>query len=71
MQWQAARHFVSEQAFFDRLKGESICLATIDDVAFHLAAKFGEPIPEAIPKVERGLVLSNPNGEGAFQVPEI
>jgi hypothetical protein len=69
-QWQSARRFVSEQAFFDRLKGESVCLATVDDVAYHLALNFEEPIPEAVPKVEHGLVLSNPNGQGAFQMIE-
>ena len=46
-QWQSACQFVREQAFFDRLKGESVCRATPDDVAFHLALKFGEPVPEA------------------------
>jgi hypothetical protein len=62
-----ARQLVREQAFFDRCKGESVCLATVDDVAFHLALKFGEPVPEDAPNVERGLVLSNQRGEGAFQ----
>ena len=62
-----ARQLVREQAFFDRCKGESVCLATVDDVAFHLALKFGEPVPEAVPNVERGLVLINQRGEGAFQ----
>ena len=54
-----------------RVKGESVCLDTVDDVAFHLALKFGEPVPEAVPDVEPGLVLSNPNGEGAFQSIEV
>lgn len=27
-QWQATRQFVQDQAFFDRLKGESICRST-------------------------------------------
>ena len=54
-----ARQLVREQAFFDRRKGESVCLATVDDVAFHLALKFVEPVPEAAPNVERGLVLIN------------
>lgn len=67
-QWQAARQFVSEQAFFDRLKGESICLVTVDDVTSHLTLKFEKSIPEAIPQIEHGLVLSNPSGQGAFQM---
>ncbi|MGD0995366.1 MAG: hypothetical protein ABR909_07565 [Candidatus Bathyarchaeia archaeon] len=70
-QWQAARQFVQEQAFFDGLKGESVCLATVDDVAFHLALKFGEPVPEAVPNVERGLVLTNQRGERVFQLIEL
>ena len=64
---QDSRQFIREQAFFDRLKGESVCLVSVDDVAFHLALKFGEPVPEAVPDVEPGLVLSNPSGEGVFQ----
>ncbi|MGD0330884.1 MAG: hypothetical protein ABSB40_10705 [Nitrososphaeria archaeon] len=66
MLWQAARQFVQEHSFFDRLHGESVCLSTPDDVAYHLALRFGEPIPEAVPAV--CLVLSNQRGEGAFQV---
>jgi hypothetical protein len=66
-QQKDSRQFIRDQAFFDRVKGESVCLDTVDEVAFHLALTFGEPISEAIPKVEPGLVLSNPNGEGAFQ----
>jgi len=67
IQLKDSRQFIREQAFFDRLKGESVCLVSVDDVAFHLALKFGEPVPEAVPIVERGLVLTNPQGEGAFQ----
>ena len=62
-----SRQFIRDQAFFDRVKGESVCMDSVDDVAFHLAIKFGEPVPEAVPDVEPGLVLSNPSGEGAFQ----
>jgi len=67
-QWQAARTFVQDQAFFDRLKGESVCLSTPNDVADHLALTFGEPISEAVPNVEHGAVLTDSRGEGAFQV---
>ncbi len=66
-QLKDSRQFIRDQAFFDRVKGESVCLDTVDDVAFHLALKFGEPVPDAVPEVEPGLVLSNPIGEGAFQ----
>jgi hypothetical protein len=67
-QSQAARQFVLDQAFFDRLKGESVCRSTSNDVAYHLALVFGQPIPEAVPNVEHGLILTNPQGEGAFQL---
>lgn len=60
--------FVRDQAFLDKGNGESVCLDTIDDVAYHLAQKFGEPVFEAVSDVEPGLVISNPNGEGAFKV---
>ncbi len=67
IQLKDSRQFIRERAFFDRLKGESVCLVSVDDVACHLALKFGEPVPEAVPNVERGLVLTNTQGEGAFQ----
>ncbi len=67
-QWQAARKFVQDQAFFDRLKGESVCRSTSSDVADYLAEAFGQPLPEAIPNVEHGSVLTDSRGEGAFQL---
>ncbi len=67
-QWHDACHFVSQQAFVDRPNGESVCQVTFDDVALDLSEKFDEPIPEAVPEVKNGLVLSNMRGEGAFQV---
>ena len=67
-QWQAARKFVQDEAFFDRLKGESVCRSTPDDVADHLALEFGQPIPEAVPNVDHGSVLTDSRGEGFFQV---
>ena len=71
IQQKDSRQFVRDQAFFDRAKGESVCLETVDDVVFHLALKFDEPLTEAIPDVEPGLVLTNPAGEGAFQLIEM
>jgi hypothetical protein len=67
-QCQTARQFVQGQAFFDRIRGESICRSTIEDVTNHLASLFEQPIPEALPMVEPGLVLANLRGEGAFQL---
>jgi hypothetical protein len=67
-QWQAARDFVQDQAFFDKLKGESVCRSTPNDVADHLAQTFGQPIPEIVPNVDYGSVLTDPRGEGVLQV---
>jgi len=67
-QWQAARTYVQDQAFYARLKGESVCRSTLSDVADHLAEAFGRPLPEAIPNVEHGSVLTDSRGEGAFQL---
>ena len=66
-QHKESYQFVRDQAFHDRFNGESICLNTVDDVAFHLALKFGEPVAVAVPDVEHGLVISDANGKGAFQ----
>jgi len=67
-QWQASREFIQDKAFFDRLKGESICRLTPNDVADHLAHVFDQPIPEVVPNVDHGSVLTDPRGEGAFQI---
>jgi hypothetical protein len=40
IQLKDSRQFIRDQAFFDRVKGESVCLDTVDDVTFHLALKF-------------------------------
>jgi len=66
-QWQAARDFVQDQAFFDRLKGESVCRSTTDDVEDHLTKTFETVILGAIPNVDHGSVLTDSRGEGAFQ----
>jgi hypothetical protein len=67
-QWQAARKYVQDQAFYDRLKGESVCRSTPNDVAKHLAKTFEAPISEAVPNVDHGSVLTDSRGEGAFQL---
>ncbi|HVP93426.1 MAG TPA: hypothetical protein VMS94_06790 [Acidobacteriota bacterium] len=67
-QWPAARKFVQDQAFFDRHKGESVCLSTSSEVADHLTAVFGLPILGAVPDVDHGSVLTDPRGKGAFQL---
>jgi hypothetical protein len=71
IQQKDSRQFVRDNAFFDRVKGESVCLDTVDDITYHLALTFGQPVAEAVPRVEPGLVISNPSGEGAFQLMEM
>lgn len=66
-QWQAARQFIHDHAFFDRLNGESVCLSTPNDIADHLVFVFGYAIPQAIPRIEPGLIIADSRGEGAFQ----
>lgn len=71
-QRRAAKQFIYDGSRHDRLKGETINLVTVDDVAFMLAKTFGAEAldPDAVPKVEKGLVLADPHGQGAFQQPE-
>jgi hypothetical protein len=71
IQQKDSRQFVRDNAFFDRVKGESVCLDTVDGITYHLALTFGQPVAEAVPRVEPGLVISNPSGEGAFQLIEM
>ena len=66
-QKQAAIRFADDQAFHDKVRGESVCLTTIDAVVRHIAETFQQAVPEAVPEVEPGLVLRNSIGEGAFQ----
>ena len=67
-QWQAARDYVQDQAFFDRIKGESVCRSTASEVEDHLTKAFGALILGAVPDVDHGSVLTDSRGEGAFQV---
>ena len=67
-QWHAARDFVQDQAFFDRLKGESVCRSTSNDVENHLTKVFGALILGAVPDIDHGSVLTDTRGEGVFRV---
>ena len=70
-QQKDSRQFIRDQSFFDKVKGESVCLNSVNDVTIHLGFYFKEPIHEAVPDVEPGLVLSSPSGEGAFQMVDL
>ncbi len=68
-----ARAYIRETAFWDRQRSESVSQVTRDDVVEHLLVSFrGEALEEgAVPEVvEKGLVLSDSRGEGAFQLVE-
>ena len=55
-------------SFFDRLRGESVCRSTSSEVTNHLSKAFGAVIVAAVPEVDHGSVLTDPRGEGEFQL---
>ena len=57
---KAAWQFVRETEFRDRLIGETVCCTNINSITDKLAEVFGQPESEAVPNVERGLVLDGP-----------
>ena len=62
-----------ESAFWDRQRSESVSQVSRDDVVEHLLSVCrGEALEaSAVPKVlEKGLVLCDSRGEGAFQLVE-
>jgi hypothetical protein len=68
-----ARAYIRENAFWDRQRSESVSQLSRDDAVEHLFARFkGEALQKgAVPDMlEKGLVLSDSRGEGAFQLVE-
>lgn len=68
-----ARAYIRESAFWDRQRSESVSQVSRDDVIEHLFVCFkGEALQKgAVPEIlEKGLVLSDSRGEGAFQIVE-
>jgi len=68
-----ARAYIRESAFWDRQRSESVSQVSRDDVIEHLFVCFkGEALQKgAVPEtLEKGLVLSDSRGEGAFQIVE-
>jgi len=55
---------VQDQAFFDRLKGESVCRSTPNEIGDQLNRIFGTLISGAVPDV--GSIITDPRGEGAL-----
>lgn len=60
-----------KEAFWDRQRSESVNFVVSSEVISHVEsciAVSGEPLDIlAIPFLEKGTVLSDPRGEGAFQ----
>jgi len=68
-----ARAYIRESAFWDRQRSESVSQLSRDDVVEHLLVCFGGEVlqKDAVPEMlEKGLVLSDSRGEGAFQLVE-
>ena len=60
VQRTAAWQYIRETEFHDRLIGETVCRTDINTITDELAKLFGQPESEAVPNVERGLVLDGP-----------
>ena len=68
-----ARAYILECAFWDRQRSESVSQVCRDDVAeYLLVTRRGEALQkDAVPEVlEKGFVLFESRGEGAFQLVE-
>jgi hypothetical protein len=65
-----ARSFMLKEAFWDRQRSESINWVIAEQVIGHLSVNVnpGEGVSiSAVPSLEKGAVLLDPRGEGAFQ----
>jgi hypothetical protein len=72
--WRAAKRIMLENAFNDRFNGDVVNLLRTEQVIRLVQVEFPQwdiP-PQAIPCcAERGMVLSDPYGRGAFQQVEV
>lgn len=66
-QRKAAYRYIRETSFNDAILMETVCRVSPDQIAYRLAVVFGQPNPDAIPAVEKGLVLTDSLGRGVFQ----
>jgi len=66
-QKKEAKKLVIAKAFNDTEKHEVISRSSTEEILSKMAEKFTELSLSAIPQVEKGLVLSNDYGHGAFQ----
>jgi hypothetical protein len=66
IQRKAAWQYIRKTEFRDRLIGETVCRTDVNTITDELAKFFGQPESEAVPNVERGLVLIGPLKEFNF-----
>jgi hypothetical protein len=69
-QTSLARSFILKEAFWDRQRSESINAVSTEQVIGHVSSSISseEPVDlSAIPVLEKGAVLCDSRGEGAFQ----
>lgn len=62
-----AKRYIITASFRDREKSETVCRCTFDDVMDHLRTVYEGITTAGVPRVEKGLVLSDSRGNGAFQ----
>ncbi len=66
-QKKEAKKIIIQNAYNDTIKHELVNRITQEEVLTQLSNKFPEIIVSAIPEIEKGLVLVNDYGHGAFQ----
>jgi hypothetical protein len=69
-QTSLARSFMLKEAFWDRQRSESINVISTEQVIGYVSSNISseEPVElSAIPMLEKGAVLCDPRGQGAFQ----
>ncbi len=60
-------HYLTQNAFQDKRRGETVNLVKEEQVRQYLEAVYGTVDPNAIPPVEKGLVLLDSRGQGSLQ----
>ena len=63
-----ARTFISNMAFHDFERGETVCLVDYDAVYSFLGMKYPFVLPSVKEEIERGEVLTDTRGTGTWQI---
>ncbi len=66
-QKKEAKKLIIENAYNDTKKHEIICRSSPEEILVAMTKKFDAINLATIPPIEKGLVLSNDYGQGAFQ----